>query len=44
MVNFYSEFVNCNTSRKATMRDVIGITLSKVLYFLFKIRKLRKDT
>ncbi|PBC30728.1 Dipeptidase [Apis cerana cerana] len=23
MVNFYSEFVNCNTSRKATMRDVI---------------------
>lgn len=24
MVNFYSEFVNCNLSRNATIQDVVG--------------------
>lgn len=30
MVNFYSNFVNCNCSRNATIQDVVGMTFEKL--------------
>lgn len=41
MVNFYSDFVNCNSSRNATIQDVVGIKLNHIY---IKNKKKRKNS
>lgn len=43
MVNFYSSFVNCNSSRNATLEDVVGM-VSSIVCPLKIIAKRKKKT
>lgn len=42
MVNFYSGFVNCNSSRNATLQDVVG-TVHLIVRTLKTITKRKND-
>lgn len=38
MVNFYNDFINCDTSRNATMQDVVGTVFHRVHVFKNNLR------